>query len=175
MTKPTVCEERVFHDLYEKYKLTLSNFLYYKFGDQEQARDCAQESFVRLWNNCAKVPFEKAKSYLFTVANRLFLDHAGHQKVVLKFHYRQSENEARYESNPEHVYRESELKVRLETAISDLPEKQRTVFLLSRIDQLKNKEIAESLDISIKTVEKHLAHALRALKERLDEIEGLKF
>ena len=82
--------------------------------------------------------------------------------------------ESRYDMNPEHMYREEEFKERLEEAISDLPEKQRVVFLLSRIDKMKNREIAEELDISIKTVEKHLSNSLKQLKDSLDEIAQLK-
>ncbi len=170
MSKPSVCEEATFTEIHSTHGTALRNFLYYKIGDMEKACDMAQESFVKLWTNCSKVTFEKVKSYLFTIGNRLFLDDFQHQKVVLKFQYRQDMSEAQIESNPEYLYRQDEFKDQLEDAISGLPEKQREVFLLSRIDKMKNREIAEALDISIKTVEKHIATSLKTLKSQLDEL-----
>ncbi len=171
---PSLCEEEVFHSVHEEYSTPLRNFLYYRFGDLEKARDFTQEAFIKLWDNCSKVIFDKVKSYLFTIGNRLFLDDVDHQKVVLKFQHRQGNSEQQIESNPEFLYRQEEFKAQLEAVVSDLPEKQRAVFLLSRIDKMKNKEIAETLDISIKTVEKHIASALRILRENLDELNDRK-
>lgn len=170
----SICEEQVFNEVHERHVLALRNFLFYKLGDLEKAKDFAQEAFVRLWNNCSSVTFEKVKSYLFTIGNRLFLDHYDHQKVVMKFEYRSDISESQMEHNPEYLYRHEEFKERLEEAMSDLPEKQRTVFLMSRIDKMKNREIADDLDLSIKTVEKHVSTAIKTLKESLDEISDLK-
>ncbi len=170
----TVCEERIFRELHAEVNLKLCNFLYYKFGDLEKSRDFAQEAFLRLWDNCQKVLLTKAKSYLYTVASRLFLDDLAHQKVKLKFQYRSTNKEANYESNPEFLYRQEEFKERLENALSTLNENQRTIFLMSRIDKMKNKEIAATLEISIKTVEKHVANSLKLLKNNLDELKNTK-
>ena len=172
--RESICDDQVFHREYTRHELAVRNFLFYKLGDLEKARDFAQEAFIRLWNNCAKVAVDKAKGFLFTTANRLFLDHYDHQKVVLKFEYRSDKSEERMEQNPEFIYEEHEFKERLESAVSSLPEKQRVVFLMSRIDKYKNKEIAEIMDISIKTVEKHIATSIRTLKENLDELNNLK-
>jgi RNA polymerase sigma factor (sigma-70 family) len=170
----SVCEDQAFQEVHSTYELPLRNFLFYKLGNLEKAKDFAQESFIRLWNNCRKVAFDKVKSFLFTTANHLFLDEYDHQKVVLKFEYRSDSTESRLEQNPEYLYREKEFKERLEDAISELPEKQRVAFLMSRIDKLKNREISEILDISIKTVEKHISSAVKSLKLTLDEISDLK-
>lgn len=174
MTKSSICEEQIFQEVHKNHGTALRNFLFYKFGDLEKARDFAQDTFVRLWNNCGKVPFEKARSYLFTIANRLFLDEMAHQKVVLKFQYRQNLTETQLENNPEYLYREEEFKAQLEAAVSSLSEKQRAVFLLSRIDKMSNKEIADTLDLSIKTVEKHITSSLKSLREKLDDIRNLR-
>jgi len=174
MNTSSICEEQAFLQVHKELSVPLRNFLFYRFGSLEQAKDFVQEAFITLWENCSKVTFDKAKSYLFTIANRKFLDETTHQKVVLKFEKRASINEAQMESNPEYLYREEEFKERLEEVVSELPEKQRAVFLLSRIDKIKNKEIANLLDISIKTVEKHLSNSLKNLKERLDELGDFK-
>lgn len=174
MSELSVCEEKVFTKVHHEHSGVLRNFLFYKIGDLEKARDLAQEAFIRLWDNCSKVPFDKTKSFLFTVGNRLFLDNVSHQKVVLRFEKQYAGSQYHMGDNPEYVYEESEFKERLEEAISSLSEKQRSVFLLSRIDKMKNREIAETLDISIKTVEKHIATSLTTLKAKLDELTRYK-
>ena len=80
----SVCESKVFEELYANHSRTLYNFVYYKCGNQDQAEDLVQEAFIKMWNNCAKIIFEKAKSFLYTVANNLFLNEVAHKKVVLK-------------------------------------------------------------------------------------------
>jgi RNA polymerase sigma factor (sigma-70 family) len=172
--QPSVCQEKVFQGIYETNVKSLRNFIYYKLGDLEKASDFAQEAFTKLWINCSKVIIEKAKSYLFTTANRMFLDEIDHQKVVLKFEKRADMTTARMEQNPEFLYRENEFKEKLERSISELPEKQRAAFLLSRIDKMPYKEIALTLDINIKTVEKHVSNALKSMKSALEEDGNFK-
>lgn len=169
-----ICNESVFQEVHATHGDALRNFLYYKFGDLDKAKDVAQDALIKLWNNCKSVPFDKAKSYLFTIANRLFLDNVAHQKVVLKFEKHTKSTNQNEGIQPDHVYREAEFKAQLEAAISALPEKQRVVFLMSRIDKQSNQQIAEVLDISIKTVEKHITSSLKSLRERLDELKDFK-
>ncbi len=69
----TPCDKKTFRQLFDEYAEGLQNFIFYKSGNVNLAEDCVQEAFIRLWNNCSKVPLEKVKSYLFTVANNLFV------------------------------------------------------------------------------------------------------
>lgn len=164
----STCEEQTFKSLFMQHLGGLQRFLYYKTGDTSIAEDMAQEAFVRLWKNCAKVSVEKAKSYLFTTANRLFLDHAKHEKVVLKF---QQQNRVKTTTeHPEFLLEEQEFKQKLETAISSLTDAQREVFLMNRIDRLKYREIAEQLGISQKAVEKRMHKALLTLRKTIKGI-----
>lgn len=161
--KDNVCEESVYKDLYYKHATGLRNFIYYKSGNLALSEDTVQDAFAKLWENCAKVSIEKAKSYLFTLAKNIFLNQVSHRKVVLKF-----ENNAKGGQNdqsPEFLMEESEFKERLENAISSLPEDQRTVFLMNRIDKKKYREIAEELGISVKAVEKRMHKALLELRK----------
>lgn len=162
----SVCEEVVFNRIYTAQIKALYNFMYYKCGDVAKSEDFVQESFIRLWNNCAKVAIEKSKSFLFTVANNLFLSAVQHQKVVLK-HQKQSGVLDSTNENPEFLLEEKEFLNKLQSAITNLPDNQRVVFLMSRIDKKKYREIAELLDVSIKTVEKRMSLALRYLEEKL--------
>jgi len=166
--KKSVCQPKIFENVFHTQSETLRNFMYYKCGDMEKAEDFVQESFIKLWDNCAKVAFEKAKSFLFTVANNLFLNYVAHKKVVLK-HQKEGAKNYTHE-NPEYLLEEQEFMEKLKNAIADLPEKQREVFLLIRIDKKKYSEISELLGISIKSVEYRMSSALQALKKKIKNI-----
>ena len=159
----SVCEEEVFQTIYSTHAESLVNFMYYKSGDYSGSEDLMQDAFGKLWTECAKVSFEKAKSFLFTVANNTFLNKVKHQKVVLKFErlgHSQISNET-----PQYLLEEAEFKERLELGIAALPEGQRVVFLMNRIDKMKYKEIAEKLDLSVKAIEKRMHKALVAMRK----------
>lgn len=159
----SVCEEEVFTSLFSSHADSLINFIYYKSGNRLAAEDIMQEAYVKLWKECAKVGLEKAKSFLYTVANNTFLNQVKHNKVVLKFEKRghsQITNES-----PQYLLEEAEFKAKLEGAIAALPEDQRVVFLMNRIDKMKYREIAEHLNLSVKAIEKRMHKALVELRK----------
>ena len=163
-----ICEEHLFSSIFNKYAKDLHDFLYYKFGDNLNPKDKVQEAFIKLWQNCAKVTPSKAKSFVFTTANNLMLNEVAHQKVVLK--HRQTKPKSYTNENPEFLMQENEYMEKLQTAISNLTEAQRTAFLLNRVEGKRFKEIAALLDISTKAVEKRIYGALKKLRK---EIEGI--
>ena len=164
----SICKPKVFESVYNSHAETLHNFMYYKCGDRGLAEDFVQEAYVKLWKNCSKVLFEKAKSFLFTVANNLFLNDYAHKKVVLRH---QQDGAIHYTNeSPEFLFEEKQFMEKLEATIADLPEKQREVFLLNRIDKKKYREIAELLNISVKAVEKRMSLALKTLREQIGNI-----
>ena len=165
-----ICEEIVFANFFKTQAKILRNYLYYKFGNEEQAEDITQEAFIKLWENCDKVPLEKAKSFLYTVANNATLNQIAHQKVVLQYS-KSSKMQNSPPESPEFVLEEQQFKLKLQNAIAGLSEAQRTAFLLHRIEGKKYHEIAEILGISIKAVEKRIHIALVELRK---EIEGFR-
>ncbi len=164
-----ICEELTFSGFFKSHAKTLRNYLYYKFGNEEQAEDVTQEAFIKLWENCANVPPEKAKSFLYTVANNTSLNHIAHQKVVLEFN-KKSTIPVTDSQNPEFLMEEEQFKVKLQKAIAGLSEAQRSAFLLHRIDGKKYHEIADILGISVKAVEKRIHGALQQLRKDIDNI-----
>lgn len=166
----TICNETVFSTFFKSHAKNLRNFLAYKFGNLEKAEDVTQEAFIKLWQNCADVPIEKAKSYIYTIANNSSLNDIAHQKVVLNYSKSHSNQDTNIES-PEYILEEKQFKTKLLTAIEKLNETQRTAFLMHRIDGKKYSQIAEELNISVKAVEKRIHIALLELRK---EISGLK-
>lgn len=167
-TNLSLCKTKVFERVFNLHAPLLHSFIYYKCGDPDMSDDIVQEAFVKLWENCKKVLFLKAKSFVYTVAKNLFLNHVSHQKVRLKYH-QETPDELNIES-PEYIMEESEFRVILNDAIADLPEKQRVVFLLNRIDKKTYAEIAEMLDVSVKAIEKRMHKALIALREKVGNV-----
>ncbi|MEM0931626.1 MAG: sigma-70 family RNA polymerase sigma factor [Bacteroidota bacterium] len=162
-----VCEDQVYSSVFRANSKTLFNFIYYKFGNEEKAHDAVQEAFVKLWENCGKVSPEKAKSYLYTVANNTYLNVIKAEKVRLKYAEPTLE---RSNESPEFLLEEKEYKEKLDNALNHLPENQRTTFLLNRIDGKKYAEIAEMEGVSVKAIEKRMHLALKFLRERIDGI-----
>ncbi|MEA1785852.1 sigma-70 family RNA polymerase sigma factor [Arenibacter sp. GZD96] len=162
-----VCEEQLFSSLFRTHSKTVFHAVYYKYGNEEKAYDAVQEAFLKLWENCVKVSPEKAKSFVFTVANNLYLNVLKAEKVRLK--HAHTIVEGSYES-PEFTLEHKQYQEKLEKALNDLPENQRTTFLLNRIDGKKYAEIATMEGVSIKAIEKRMHLALKTLR---DQIEGI--
>ncbi len=162
-----VCDEQVFGALFKANSKIIFNYIYYKFGNEEKAYDAVQEAFLKLWENCAKVPPEKAKSYVYTVANNLYLNVIKAEKVRLK--YADKSLKITHE-DPEFLMEENEFKEKLDKALNALPENQRITFLLHRIDGKKYAEIAELEGVSVKAIEKRMHLALKSLREKIEGI-----
>ncbi|MFK5889481.1 MAG: sigma-70 family RNA polymerase sigma factor [Flavobacteriaceae bacterium] len=168
MPKNSVCQSEVFENIFNKQSKALHNYLFYKFGNKAMAEDIVQDAFIKLWQKCADVILEKAKSFLFTIATNMALNVKTHEKVVLK--YQQSvQNNTEYES-PEYILRQKEYMEELQKTLAALPDGQREVFLLNRIEKKTYKEIAEMLGLSVKAIEKRMHKALIYVKERIGDI-----
>lgn len=164
----SVCNENTFTRLYKTHGKQVWRFIYFKCGDTAQADDLVQEAFIKLWQNCEKVPQEKAKSYLFTICKNAFLNEATHKKVVLR--YAKKQVVKINTQSPEFLMEESQFHEKLKHSIENLTEAQRTAFLLNRIEGKKYAEIAEMLNISVKAVEKRMSQALATLRKDIGKI-----
>ncbi|MEM9077088.1 MAG: sigma-70 family RNA polymerase sigma factor [Bacteroidota bacterium] len=167
-SEKSVCDKKVFNELFDLNSESLRNYLYYQCGDLQQAEDLVQEAFIKLWNNCKKVFFEKARGFLFAVAKNAFYNQVEHQKVVLK--YAQQPHKNSDVETPQYQLEEKEFMVQLQNAIAQLPEGQREVFLMNRMDNKTYKEIAELLGVSQKAVEKRMHKALVKLRKTVKNI-----
>ena len=163
-----ICHSKTFETLYQTYAKDIRRFIYYKTQDVDKAEDILQEAFIKLWDNCSKVNYEKAKSYLYTVATNTFLNTIKHEKVVRNHQL----NNVSHQTNesPEFIMLEKEFMDKLQRTIDSLPEKQKEVFLLNRIEKKKYKEIADLLGISVKAVEKRMHSALLVIREHIGNV-----
>ena len=168
----TICEERLYERFFKTQAKALRNYLCAKFGSMDLAEDLMQEAFIKLWNNCAKVSPDKAKSYVYTVATNLGISKKRHDQVKFRHQalivqeYGTSTNES-----PEFLLLQKEFMEKFKIIIASLSERQREVFLLSRVEKKTYKEIAELSGVSVKAIEKLMHKALVKVREALGDIK----
>ncbi len=154
-----------FKKLFDSYFDEIRRYLLYRSGNAEVATDIAQDTFTRVWEKRLKIEKENSKRLLFKIANDLFISKYRRDKLEFEF-FKHYKFEGKGHS-PEDILRYRQLKDNYEKALSNMPEKQRTVFLMHRAEDLKYREIAERAGISIKAVEKRMKKALEFLRVNL--------
>lgn len=153
--------ELEFKEFYLECFTGLRIFVFAKCNNIELSEDIAQESFVRLWKNSEKIEKDKARSYLFTVANNLFLDHVRHEKV--KTNYKSVYTIHQEIKDPQYLIEMEEFRIKLESTINSMPENSRVVFLMNRMEKMTYQQIADSLNLSVKAIEKRMQKALQIM------------
>jgi len=160
-----VCQEELYNKLFKAYAHELYKYLYYKYGEDNNPHDIVQEAFIKLWNNCANVFPEKARAFLYTVANNQMINDLARKKTVLK--YQNEDHKTHSNETPAYVMEENEYRDQLKAALESLSEDQRSTLMMHRVEGMKLREIAEILGISQKAVEKRIYTAIAHLKEKL--------
>ncbi|VAW23368.1 RNA polymerase ECF-type sigma factor [hydrothermal vent metagenome] len=166
-------DEQAFELLFRKYYQRLCGFANKFLNDIPESEEIVQEVFFSIWKNREKLsPKESLKPYLFKSVQNLCLNFIQHQKVVDRS-YRIIE--IVYENSPHKEFSAyekllaSELEQKIDDAIKNLPSGCAEIFQLSRNEGLKYSEIAEKLNISVKTVETQISRALKKLRAELKD------
>lgn len=155
-----------FKECFDEYFNTIRNFIYFKVGDTDLAEDLAQDAFVKLWENRQKIDRSTLKSYLYTIANNITINRM--KRRQLQFKYMAANPIGSENRSPEFELEMKEYEAKLQQVISGMPDGSREVFLMNRLEDLKYREIAERLNISVKAVEKRMSKALTIIREKLN-------
>jgi RNA polymerase sigma-70 factor (ECF subfamily) len=163
---------KAFELLFSIYFARLNDFAKNVVRDDFISQDIVQEVFVKVWEKRAEIESLNLEAFLFRLVRNRCLDYIKHLKVVNN-RMQQINISSKYEElyridfigNEPYVLIEEELKTKIEKTIQSLPDRCREVFILSRMDGLKNKEIAEKLEINIKNVERHLSRAMQTFRK----------
>ncbi|WP_162946648.1 RNA polymerase sigma-70 factor [Chitinophaga barathri] len=161
-------DQAAFDALYERYAVMLLKKAYEKTGDKETAREFVQEVFLELLERKDRLDIHTSfKAYIFTALRNRVLNYLHRQYIHHKYEVFQETRPPAVSNDVETYLSHKELSLRMADAIQQLPDKCRQVFLLSRSEELSNKEIAERSGISVNTVEQHMRKALRLLRNGL--------
>lgn len=154
--------------IYDRYKTLLYRHAVRILNNQEQVNDTIQDLFLSLWRDRDKLNIElKLSSYLYTAIRNRLLDHIARNKF--QSDYIDSIQEYIQSAVPvtEQQVRLNELKNLIEKEVEALPPKMRTIFRLSRNEELSHREIAVQLNVSDHTVKKQINNAIKILKPKI--------
>jgi len=156
-----------FKVLFDSYYDSVRSYLFYRGAEKEQASDLAQDVFLRIWEKQLDIDPKTALRLLYKMAGDMFVSR--YRRENLEMNYRKALRNETDDNSPVDQLQYKELHANYTKALAGLGEKQRTVFLMARMDGLKYHEIAERLNLSIKAVEKRMSIALGYLKKALHE------
>ena len=163
-----VLDKPAFEELFRSFFPGLVLFARKYVPDEDTAKEIAHNVFLNLWEKREKVDTSSSlKSYLFTSVHNRCLNFIRDQKKFDRdeTHFQRLDS-TEFADGTDRL-EEQELEQRIYDALQALPEKCREVFTLNRFEGLKYSEIAEKLNISVKTVEAHISKALKILREKL--------
>lgn len=174
LLKPVINDEKAFEDVFKLYFKGLHAYAFTILRDEVQAEEAVQNVFLRMWEQWEDIDIQLSlKAYLYRCVYHECMNHIKHQKVKQKYEERTSYHLRNETGRPAEQLQLSELESQLGHALNRLPEKCRTIFQLSRFENLKYQQIADKLGLSIKTVENQMGKALRIL--RLELVDYLLF
>lgn len=169
-------DEEALTIIYNEYWEIMFLASYNLVKDRAVCEDIVQEVFISLWQRRAKLEIKVSlKSYLYSSTVYKVYDHFNKNKKMLKDELFDNFESKIETSNPETKLMHQELIAYMDSIVDSLPDKCKEVYKLSREKMLTNKEIAEQLNISQRTVEGHISKALKVLKETLGVAVSIEF
>jgi RNA polymerase sigma-70 factor (ECF subfamily) len=161
----TGLSDKAFEHLFKTHYRPLHAYANVMLKDSDAAEEIVQAMFLKFWEKRSLLHVQTSvKAYLYKCIYNDSLNYIRNQKTKTKY-----EDFTVLTMNRHHepASFQTELQQNLSLALNDLPEQCRTVFQMSRFEELKYREIAEQLGISIKTVENHMGKALKILRVKL--------
>lgn len=161
--------ESAFETIFNTYYASLCFFAGQFLNDDEIAEEIVQDLFVTIWSKRNEIRVDSSlKNYLFRSVKNYCLNQIQHFRIREKYAAKVKED-VQHEIQESDYFLEVGLIKKIDESIESLPGKRKQIFKLSREEGLKYKEIAEKLNLSIKTVEAQMGLALKQLREDLKE------
>ncbi len=161
--------ELAFEQVFKAYFKNLHAYACTILKDDATGEEVVQNVFFKLWNGKGNINVQSSLSaYLYRAVHNECMNHIKHGNVrkVYQMHAAYT-MQAAGNGSADNSHAQAELQQKLQEALNELPEQCRTIFQLSRFEELKYREIAKVLDISVKTVENQMGKALRILRTKL--------
>lgn len=160
-----------FKELFKRYWSKLYIYSFNILKEKDLCEDIVQEIFTDLWLRKEEIQIDDLQKFLYqSVRNQIFK------------HFRRSRYKSElinqlnlfiHKSSVEESYDIQELREKIDSTISKLPEQRRVIFYLSRKEELSNKEISEKLNISIQTVKNQISKALQFIRKSIKNLNSI--
>jgi RNA polymerase sigma-70 factor (family 1) len=158
-------ESRRFKEIFDLYYEKVRSFAYYRTGNLQLSEDIVQDTFMKLWERREMINEATVKPLVYVMAENSIKNHFKHKKAefnfVLKMQFPGVSEPADF------MLEQEEFNRFLNRTLAEITEKNRVVFLMNRIDKLTYAEIADCLNVSVKTVEKRMGEALEIIRKKI--------
>lgn len=159
-----------FEMLFKTYYQPLCRYANSYMKDPDGAEEIVQAAFIGFWEKRKTISIETSlKSYLYRAIRNACLNELKHEQVKQKYFANESIKEEAKSEPADHLAIHVELEDKIRAAIQTLPEQCRLIFTMSRFEELKYQEIADQLNLSVKTVENQMGKALKIMRAQLKE------
>lgn len=159
---------KIIEDTFKCYYRPLNLYAIHYLKDLDEAEDVVQECFADLWEKLnSNKPVSDIKSYLYRMVRNKCIDHLREEMSVMRDVLPVDLDSIVSDDESEKI---SRIEARLWTAIDNLPERCREIFLLNKCDGLKYQEVADKMDLSVHTVDNQISKALRLLRNKANKI-----
>ncbi|HJS56109.1 MAG TPA: RNA polymerase sigma-70 factor [Chitinophagaceae bacterium] len=161
-------DETVFEQVFKSHFKRLHAYAFTILRDDADAEEMVQQVFFKLWERSEKLSLTGSVSaYLYRAVHNESLNYIKHRKIKSNHQLHVAHNMKNEVDHPGKKILAGELEKKIHSALNELPEQCRTIFQMSRFDELKYREIADKLGISVKTVENQMGKALKLLRLKL--------
>ena len=155
----------------QRFRPALMSFFLRRIRNPAEAEDLTQEVLMRVAERGAAIDASRPDAYVFQIAANLLRDQGRRQKVRAAYQNGLGMSEATRveERDPDRVLQAKQSLTTVLDALRQMPERTRTIFILFRLENMMQREIADMLGISIRTVEQHVVRASVRLREQLGD------
>jgi RNA polymerase sigma-70 factor (ECF subfamily) len=163
-------DEQAFEQLFRAQYPVLCGYARKYINDLDQAEEIVQEMFFNFWQKKEKLEINiSVEAYLFRSVRNSCLNYLKHLKIREEHRLATTQEIKKKEQEVHDNVVALELQEKIESVIEQLPPERKKIFKMSRYEELKYKEIAEKLNLSVKTVEVQMSKALKYLRQHLSE------
>lgn len=165
-------DEAAFTAIYHRYYLALTRSGFKRLQNEFVVEELVQDVFINLWNKAGELdPEGNIKSYLFATLRNKVLHELRASMVIAKHAKIICQQQNYFAEDANSLMHTRHLEEKFESIVKELPPQCREAFTLSRFEELSYKSIAERMDISVNTVEKHIGKALNILRRAFKEYD----
>ena len=158
--------------LFREHNAALLRFTAAKLGSEQEAREVAQEAYVRLLQLDHPETISYLRAFLFKTASNLAMDRLRARRRTPPVYAATDEDFAAFHLSPERQYAGEQMIGVLRSALDELPAKCRQIFVLHRVEGLGRAQIASRMGLGERMVRLYMARALEHLRRRLDDASG---